>query len=91
MSNTYTVVGLRSDSDWSHGMREASFVTFVNAMSPTHAGLLASREMGGADPDDVVILAVLEGCHDDRFDPGLQSDETYMAELDRELAHGSPA
>ena len=91
MPNTYTVVGLHPDSDWSHGMREASFVTFVQAMSPSHAGLLACREMTPDEPDDVVILAVFEGSHQDRFDPGLQSDQTYMAEMDRELAHGSPA
>jgi len=96
MSNIYTVVGLHPDSDWSQGMREATFVTFVPAMSPCHAAILAKREIIAetADDsfgsvyveDDFEIIAVFEGAQPDQYLPDVAADNRYMKELDNELS-----
>ena len=88
MTNIYTVIGLRPDCDWSNGMREASFVARIKAMTPSHAGLLARRQIAsenGYTEDDVEIFTVFEGCHEDLYTPSLAADAGYMAELDHEL------
>ncbi len=88
MTNPYTVVGLLPDNQWGDGMREASFVTRIDAMSPAHAGNLVRREIA-AEHDcaagDVQILAAFEGRHHDHYDPSVDADDAAMAKLDQEL------
>ena len=84
--NTYTVIGLHPDTDWSDGLRDATFVHFVRAGTPTLAAREAKRQITGgeSDPDDIEIVAVFEGRHDDRYEQSLDTEE-YERECEREL------
>ena len=89
MTKTYTVVGLNPDTESSNGMREASFVEHIEAMTPTHAGFVCRGIIAVNNPDmagDVEILAVFHGAHKDDYEPGVEGDEEYMARLDSEMA-----
>ena len=88
--NTYTVIGLHPDTDWSDGLREATFVHDVEAPTPTLAAREAKRQMTTSypedpgNPDDIEIIAVFEGGHRDHYDPTLDT-EAYERECVREL------
>ncbi len=89
MTTTYTVIGLNPDSDWGHGMREATFVDFIAALTPAHAAHIC-RGMRcvelDASPEDVEILAVFVGQHPDEYDPSVEMDSNYMNTLDMEIS-----
>ena len=83
--NTYTVIGLHPDTDWSDGLYSATFVHFVKAGTPTLAAREAKRQVAGGDPDDIMIVAVFEGRHDDRYEPSLDTEE-YEREYEQEMS-----
>ncbi|KKL89020.1 hypothetical protein LCGC14_1918940 [marine sediment metagenome] len=60
----FTVIGLHPDADWSHGMREASFVEWIEAEDSAAAGHRVQEALSSkqdADPDDYLVIAVFEG------------------------------
>ena len=85
--NTYSVIGLHPDTEWSDGLYSATFVHFVRAGTPTLAAREAKRQITGgeSDPDDIMIIAVFEGCHRDHYEPSLDT-EAYEREYERELS-----
>ena len=83
--NTYTVIGLHPDTDWSDGLRDATFVHDVEAATPTLAAREAKRQVAGGDPDDIEIVAVFEGRHDDRYEQSLDTEE-YEREFEQEMS-----
>ena len=88
--NTYTVIGLHPDTNWSDGLRAATFVHVVRAGTPTLAAREAKRQMttghpeDPGDPDDIMIIAVFEGGHRDHYEPSFDT-EAYEREYEREL------
>ena len=85
--NTYTIIGLHPDTNWSDGLRAATFVHVVRAGTPTLAAREAKRQItgGGSDPDDIMIIAVFEGRHRDHYEPSLDTEE-YEHEYEREMS-----
>lgn len=76
--NTYTVIGLNPEADMSHAIRDATFLYFIEAPTPTVAGRIARRQRAGddtTDPDDIAIIAVFEGSHNDHYEPSLDTAE----------------
>ncbi len=84
MTRTYTVVGLHPDADLDDGMREATFVHDVEADTPTRAVREVRLQMS-ADPEqaeDIEIIAVFEGRHNDVYDPILDNEEQTIKTSD---------
>ncbi len=89
--NIYTVIGLHPDTDWSDGLRAATFVHFVRAGTPTLAAREAKRQMTTSypedpgNPDDIMIVAVFEGRHEDRYEQSLDTEE-YERDYEQEMS-----
>ncbi len=83
--NVYTVIGVHADADWRGGIRGATFVHTVDAVTPTLAAREARRQMtvgypgDPGDPDDVAIIAVFEGRHTDHYEPSLDTEEYQLS------------
>jgi hypothetical protein len=86
----YTVVGVYVASDAS-SLRNNSVVQVVRALTPAHASFLLVDKMCaemGCTSEDVEILAVFHGAHQDLYIPDLLADEAYRKELDAEWNSG---
>ena len=82
----YTVIGLAPDSHWDGEMRDATFVEFMAAKTPTVAAHAARKQFApeyDCEPDDIAILAVFEGRHADRYEPLLDNAE-YCEQMELE-------
>ena len=74
----YTVIGLYPDSHWGDGMHEASFIDWVEALTPVAAAIAACEARKNFEDnlyavDDFCVLAVFEGHHKDIYQPSVQS------------------
>lgn len=88
MTNQYTVMLRAPDYAEGSNQRDMTIITFVWALTPTHAAHIA-RGMAAIDndvdfPDDYECIAVFEGQVLDRYEPVIDTPER-QAELDAEI------